>query len=199
MNRNALRQHGWSNPQNLPARPFRCGYCGDRVASEKGYRLAANRDGSGSQVGAVYICPHCNFPSLFMPDGAQYPGESVGTDVQHVPDDVAALFAEARRCATEACNTASVLVCRKILMNLAVGLGAKPNLPFIAYVEYLATQGYVPPNGKHWVDHIRRRGNEATHEIVLMGPDQAKELLLFIEMLLRFIYEFPALVPKDGQ
>lgn len=83
-------------------------------------------------------------------------------------------------------------------MNLAVGLGAGPDLKFIQYVEYLASQGYVPPNGKHWVDHIRQKGNEATHEIALMTEKESRELLLFIEMLLRFIYEFPALVPKTN-
>jgi hypothetical protein len=53
----------------------------------------------------------------------------------------------------------------------------------------------VPPNGKGWVDHIRKKGNEATHEIVLMKKDDALELISFAEMLLKFIYEFPAQVP----
>ena len=44
----------------------------------------------------------------------------------------------------------------------------------------------------------RKRGNEATHEIKLMSQTDAKELLTFIEMLLRFVYEFPAMVPASG-
>jgi hypothetical protein len=31
-----------------------------------------------------------------------------------------------------------------------------------------------------------------------MGEIDAKELLSFLEMLLRFIYEFPNLVPQSG-
>jgi hypothetical protein len=54
----------------------------------------------------------------------------------------------------------------------------------------------VPPNGKHWVDHIRKKGNEATHEIALMGADDAADLIVFSEMLLKFIYEFPNRIPK---
>jgi hypothetical protein len=62
-------------------------------------------------------------------------------------------------------------------------------------VQYLADAGYVPPNGKGWVDHIRKRGNEANHEIVIMTPADAKELIAFSEMLLKFIYEFPKQIP----
>jgi hypothetical protein len=55
--------------------------------------------------------------------------------------------------------------------------------------------GYVPPDGKGWVDHIRKKGNEATHEIALMTAADAEELISFVEMLLKFVYEFPARVP----
>ncbi len=77
-------------------------------------------------------------------------------------------------------------------MNIAVNLGAPVGQTFISYVEYLAKNGYVPPNGKGWVDHIRRKGNEATHEIALMTQEDANDLITFSEMLLKFIYEFPS-------
>lgn len=69
-------------------------------------------------------------------------------------------------------------------------------------MEYLGDRGYVAPDARAWVDRVRERGNEANHEIVIMGENDAKELLDFIEMLLRFIYEFPSRLPgetnKDG-
>ena len=80
-------------------------------------------------------------------------------------------------------------------MNIAVAQGAKAGLSFVEYVDYLSNQGYVPPNGRSWVDHIRNKGNEATHEIALMTREDANELISFAEMLLKFIYEFPAKVP----
>lgn len=83
-------------------------------------------------------------------------------------------------------------------MHIAVEQGATEGLSFVQYIDYLSGQGFVPPNGKHWVDHIRKKGNEANHEIVLMNPQDGKELILFIEMLLKFIYEFPNLVPKSA-
>ena len=80
-------------------------------------------------------------------------------------------------------------------MNIAVQQGAKEGLKFIEYVDHLAATGFIPPNGRGWVDHIRRKGNEATHEIALMSQADAEELIAFTEMLLKFIYEFPARVP----
>ncbi|MBC7163214.1 MAG: DUF4145 domain-containing protein [Immundisolibacter sp.] len=116
----------------------------------------------------------------------------------HLPPDVKALYKESRDCCSASCYTAAVLICRKLLMNIAVAQGAAVDLPFIQYVEYLSSSGYVPPNGKGWVDHIRKKGNEATHEIALMTQVDATELLAFAEMLLKFVYEFPSRVPNVG-
>lgn len=80
-------------------------------------------------------------------------------------------------------------------MNIAVAQDAKEGASFISYVTYLADKGFVPPNGRGWVDHIRDKGNEANHEIKLMAQQDAEELISFLEMLLKFIYEFPNRVP----
>jgi hypothetical protein len=80
-------------------------------------------------------------------------------------------------------------------MHIAVDAGAPENQTFLEYVNGLATKGFIPPQGKDWVDYIRTRGNEANHEIILMGKDDSKALVAFVEMLLRFIYELPKLVP----
>ena len=80
-------------------------------------------------------------------------------------------------------------------MNIGVEKGGKEGESFFYYVDHLASQGYVPPNGRGWVDHIRKKGNEATHEIVLMSRDDANDLIVFLEMLLKLIYEFPSKVP----
>ena len=63
-------------------------------------------------------------------------------------------------------------------------------------VENTPHFGFVPPNGRIWIDHIRNKGNEANHEIKLMVKQDAEELILFSEMLLKFIYEFPNKVPS---
>ena len=121
-----------------------------------------------------------------------------GNEVAHLPKDIEALYLEARRSAGVGANTAAVLACRKLLMNIAVAQGAKAGESFVSYVEFLASAGYVPPNGRAWVDHIRSKGNEATHEIQVMAPEDASELIAFAEMLLKFVFEFPAKVPTKA-
>lgn len=79
-------------------------------------------------------------------------------------------------------------------MNIAVQHGADAGLSFVEYVDFLASKGFVPPNGRAWVDQIRRKGNEATHEIPAIKQEDAIQLLTFAEMLLRFVYEFPSML-----
>lgn len=114
-----------------------------------------------------------------------------------LPDDVAALYREARRCVAAGSHTAAVLVCRKILMHLAVEKGARQGDDFVAYVQHLADHGYIPPNSRGWVDHIRARGNEANHKINIMQQSDAVSILDLVEMLLKIIYEFPKTVPSS--
>lgn len=76
-------------------------------------------------------------------------------------------------------------------MHIAVSKGAAPGKNFIDYVEFLSSKGYVPPDAKEWVDHIRTKGNEANHEIVIMSEEDAKDLIGFVVMLLKLVYEFP--------
>lgn len=187
----------WYALQVLPNSKFVCGYCNATVSSVRGYKIGHHSDGSGKQVGGSYVCPNCGGPTFFDPNGSRFPTPSLGNSVAHVPPDLTALYEEARRASSQNCFTAAVLLCRKLLMNIAVSQEATEGLKFIEYVTYLADKGFVPPNGKHWVDHIRKKGNEATHEIALMTEADARELISFIEMLLRFIYEFPSMVPSQ--
>lgn len=126
--------------------------------------------------------------------GEQIPGQAFGASVSSVPEDLNALYEEARRYTRDNCHTAATLLCRKILMNIAVERGADESKKFVEYVNDLSEQGYIPPNGRHWVDHIRKKGNEANHEIRLMGETDAQDLVVFVQMLLKFIHEFPSMI-----
>lgn len=76
-------------------------------------------------------------------------------------------------------------------MNVAVEEGAKPNESFSYYVSFIKSSGLVPAKAQNWLDRIREKGNEATHEVPIMNEDDALELLKFLEMMLKFVYEFP--------
>jgi len=189
----SFASHRWDKPDTIVPVRYTCGYCGSLTTSEKGWRLV--HEGDGKQTGGVFICPGCLCPTFHYPKGeASVPGAPFGKPVSNLPEDLAALYEEARTCTANNCYTAAVLALRKMLMNIAVSQGAEEGIQFIAYVNYLADNHFIPPNGTAWVDHIRRRGNEATHEIQQMTRDDARDLVVFIEMLLRFIYEFPGMI-----
>ena len=174
----------WNNEQGLPPKSFTCWNCEKLVGSNTGYQFQNSEQ-------RIYICNYCLRPNYF--EGAkQIPSPVFGNKVPNLPTDIEQLYAQARSSTGVNAYTATVLVCRKLLMNIAVSKGAEANKSFADYVDYLSNKGFVPPDSKEWVDHIRTKGNEANHEIVLMKKEEAEELLEFIEMLLKIIYEFPA-------
>lgn len=157
----------------------------------------ASRLGYSGSDGTIFICPLCEAPTLFTNDGRQEPGVAPGAPVANLPPDVEALYDEARRSLAASAPTAAVFTFRKLLMSIAVAQGADPGKTFIEYVEHLSAAGFIPPGGRGWVDHIRQKGNEANHEIRVMASADAEELISFLEMLLKFIFEFPARVPAS--
>ena len=184
----------WNERRTIPSFSYKCGYCGKSLASNIGYH--ASSPSHHSLKGFIYICHFCDRPTFFDFNLHQYPGTSYGNAVSNTPADIEILYNEARHCIGHNAFTASVLCCRKLLMNVAVSKGAKEGLKFIEYIEFLSDRNFVPPDGKEWVDHIRKKGNEANHEITIMKKEDAEELIDFIEMLLKFIYEFPATMKK---
>ena len=182
----------WQHLGTYPSRRYTCGHCGNNLASEKGYQ--AFRPGSHAAAAYIYICHDCEKPTFFdLSANTQTPGRKFGNHVAGIDDQgVTSLYEEARNCFSKNAFTAVVLSCRKLLMHVAVSKGDGPGKNFIDYVQYLSDKGYVPPDAKTWVDHIRTKGNEANHEIVIMSAEEAKDMISFVEMLLKLVYEFPA-------
>lgn len=192
MNRFLKDNQEWYNAQTIRNASFVCGYCGDKISSNRGYAVhQANT--KPPQCGGAYICSNCGGITFMTPAGTQMPSPAIGKPVDGLPEEVEELYEEARKCTTTSCFTASVMCSRKMLMNLAVQKGASEGLKYIEYVDYLSQKGFVPPDSEAWVDHIRSKGNEANHEIKTATQEDAKTLLSFVEMLLRFVYEFPKL------
>ncbi|AYV67100.1 hypothetical protein C2I06_09550 [Niallia circulans] len=170
-----------------------CGFCGNKVGPTRQYTC---RNNNGS-FGNIYICPTCNRPTFMTGDKiTQVPGPIPGEEIEHLPKEIESLYNEARNCISVNAHTSAVLSCRKLLMNISVSKGAQSGKSFAFYVDFLHDQHYIPPNSKEWVDHIRKKGNEATHEIPEISKEDAIELMEFTEMLLRFVYEMPGRMNK---
>jgi DNA-directed RNA polymerase subunit RPC12/RpoP len=188
-----IGQEGWQIIVTQSPRVYKCGFsdCGREISSEKGWHH--NSGEHGRIDGMIYICPNCRRPTFFHEiEKTRTPGVALGGEVENLPEDIKKLWAEMRTSTSHGAYTAAVLSGRKLLMHIAVEQKAKENLGFIEYVDYLVDNHYAPPNSKVWVDKIRAHGNEANHKIVIKNEGDAKEIITFLEMLLRFIYEFPA-------
>jgi len=105
--------------------------------------------------------------------------------------DVQRLYNEARLNTSYGAFTSAVMLCRKLLMHIAVDLGAEAGLRFIQYVEYLEKEGYTPPRGRDWVTDIKDKGNEANHEIRIISEEEAQKTLYFTGLVLQLIYSAP--------
>jgi hypothetical protein len=159
---------------------FRCGSCGREVS---GAVVAQD-----PQAPVLWLqCTNCCSGSV-LSFGRFVPATEPGEPVQGLPDDVDEAWQEARQSLGAGAFAASQLVCRKVLMHVAVEKGAKTGLSFAEYIDFLAASGYVTPPMRPWVDFIRQAGNSATHELEPHDKDRALSTLAFTQQLLTLIY-----------
>lgn len=180
-------KYKWANTISIQERNYDCGHCRAHVAPSIGYRTEGSPSGNH---GLILICPLCSMPTTFTARSGQVPLPIYGAPIVGIKDpNIQSLYDEACKSYGAQSYTGAVMLARKVLMNLAVQNGAKPNLTFADYVNFLSDSGWVPPNGKSWVDQIRQKGNEANHELRVMTKSDADQVLRFLAMLLKFMFE----------
>ena len=127
----------WQNLHTLKSQSFDCGYCGQSVASDKGY-IAKRSDGRLSHPLHIYICHKCHQPTFIDESCNQTPEKTFGKSVPNIQNkDIETLYKEVRSSFSASAFTASTMACRKLLMNIAVSKGAEENKNFQSYVDYL--------------------------------------------------------------
>ncbi|MHC4573357.1 MAG: DUF4145 domain-containing protein [Planctomycetota bacterium] len=177
----------WKGVGGLPSQEYTCYWCHRKIASISGLEFAAERRPPPSI--RIYICYNCKHPTYFY-ENKQYPSPPFGDHIEGLPDDVSGLYQEVRDCTSVNALTAAVMVCRKLLMHIAVDKGADKGKYFQEYVDCLAAQ-YITPANIAWVDKIRDVGNAANHEIPSITREDAEQIITFTGMLLRLVYDFP--------
>ena len=179
----------WDNISKIPSKNYICGYCGNTSLSQVGY--------TSDEVSKIYICYHCSKPTFFANSDSQTPEPYIKSEIAGISDEsVKKLYEEICRSYSAKAYTVSVLGAKKLIMNIAVSKGAEENKLFIQYVEYLWSNYYIHPAAREWTDQVKDIGNDAAHEIKLMMESDAKNLIHFIEMLLKIIYDFPSRIKK---
>lgn len=187
--------------------------------SYKGHRGIAKPDGSTSEAwfeykcghcdakvsGAVVayhenikwiLCPNCGNGSVCDEKGNIHPGVAFGPHITGLPNDIKEAYEEARRSMSLSAFTGSELICRKILMYVAVEKGAKEGESFAFYLDHLEKVGYITPPMKEWVDLIRKHGNIAAHILEKPNQNRAESTLMFTAELLRIVYEMEYLAKQ---
>lgn len=176
-----------------------CGNCGQGVAADV---VREGGGGNPSRVAAPVAggfvlwlqCPACRDGSVMTASGAVYPVAPTGSPVKNLPPDTAQAWREARTSHAVAAYTASEMMCRKILMHIAVEEAkSKPGDTFAHYIDALEKAGYFPPGLKDAVDKVRQRGNTANHDLPASTEGDSISTLKITEHLLRGIYEIPSL------
>src|SRR5258708_1867344 len=112
----------WANVHPIVSQAYRCGHCGNQVASNQGWYALSTY--TQKPAACVVICHFCQRPTFLDEDRRQFPGVTFGDDVKDLPIGLKELYSEARTATGASCYTAAVLSCRKILMHVAVQKGA---------------------------------------------------------------------------
>lgn len=111
---------------------------------------------------------------------------------------------EVRECLAVGATTASVMLCRKLLLHIAVthGLAAKNAKgwapTFKGIVDHLESQGLVTKRMRPWVERIRDVGNEANHELQPVSANEALDVATFTQQLLALAFEMDALMAEPA-
>lgn len=168
---------------------FLCSYCGNITS---GAVVARTRD--THRIGVVWLqCPECANGSVKDPDGTVHPASKFGPKIGGLPERVEEAYEEVRECMSVAAYRACELLCRNLLMYVAVDHGADEGESFVNYIDYLAEQGFVTPPMEDWVDQIRKIGNKRAHELDPPDKSRAESTVMFTAELLRLIYEMESL------
>jgi len=179
---------------------FKCSFCESKVTGIVVARFINEEGLSRQSTIANYIkwilCPNCKRGSVYNSEIGISPGSAFGPNIEGLPKDIENAYNEARNCMQVSAFTAAELICRKIIMHIAVEKGDKQGKSFQSYLDYLQNKGYIATTMKDWVDLIRQHGNKSTHKLDSPDQERAESTVIFTAQLLKSIYEMSQLAQK---
>jgi hypothetical protein len=174
--------------------PYKCAKCERDVSG-----AVVARTISGPPYVSWLQCTICGDGAVQRLDGNVYPGVAFGVKLEGLPGEVEMAYTEARNCMSVDAYGACELVCRKILMCVAVEKGATEGESFSSYLSYLGEKGFITDAMMGWVEIIRENGNKAAHKIEQVDKKRAESTIMFTAELLRIVYEMEFMAKMYGK
>lgn len=168
-----------------------CPHCGI-------YSTISLRTAYGSHY--IYDCDQCDGLILLIIENRkivdQYPKKVPKLDPA-IPTDVASDYIEAVKCFDIGANKASVVMCRRALQTSVIQKGATKD-KLNAQIDELFKKGIITEDIMNWSHEIRLTGNIGAHPdqdgLENVTPQDAEELIKFVEEYLNYVYIMPAKV-----
>lgn len=148
-------------------------------------------------------CISCQAPHLRIDDRV-IPGRHAMPPPEGLPDDIGRAWTETQDCFAASAFTATVMLCRKLILHIAVeaGLPAKNDRDraptFAQALDHLQASGAFTAAMRPWVERIVNIGNEANHELPQTDAETARQIVLFLHQLLVLQYELPHKMASVG-
>lgn len=169
-----------------------CPYCNVTVRTNSHTRIF-DID-SGVIKYHIFKCPDCFMPVIIGMNGKVIPTSQFlpFNDVEYLPDAVAKMYFECRKCFANECYHSVLILARTMIMHIAVDKGAQGGgKTFEFYVNHLVDKGFISPHVQGWVDKIRKLGNKYVHKLDEATKEDAELTLKFIMYLLIYVYQLP--------
>jgi hypothetical protein len=187
--------------------PITCGHCGRAVGAEIVYDSVMWGNVRGStyvpqpSAGLWLLCPYCGEGSVRARNsGIIYPAPRPGLTLEHPPAEVVRAWEEARSAYSVGAYAAAEMMCRKILMHVAVDKGlAKVGQSFVSYMNALQAAGYITTGLEEVVDQVRDRGNVANHDLPASSEQESHVTLMITQHLMEAVYELPGMAAAPAQ
>ena len=117
----------------------------------------------------------------------------------HTPENIGRFYEQAMLSLAGGSYDAAGSMFRK---TLDTGLKEKfPEIPGNLYtrIQAAAADYKLTPDVAEWANHIRMEGNQAVHDDEPYTPAQAKELQVFTELMLWYLFELPGRLAEARQ
>ena len=133
------------------------------------------------------LCPECGRGSVEN-DNVMLPPQQSFPAINGLSVDISALYDEARASFDARAYTGCEILCRKILMAVAIDKGAEEDKKFAQYVDHLSSEGCITPPLIHMAATIKDSGNRAAHEIDASDRERSRRSMVFTRRILDTVY-----------